>query len=146
MLMNIRHNALILVADGQKYLLLRNVGDFRTPALKVEGGAERKGAPRRELGTDRPGRSFASAGTARSAMEETDFQQQAEDRFAAEAGAALAQRAQGSAGDIIVVAPPRTLAELRRHYAPTVQARLAGELDKDLTGHSVDDIAAILSR
>jgi protein required for attachment to host cells len=143
---NIRHNALVLVADGQKYLLLRNHGDFRAPALKVEGAAERKGAPTRELGTDKPGRSFASTGAGRSSMEETDLQQQAEDRFAAEAAAALAQRANGSAGDIIVVAPPRTLAELRRHYAAPVKARLAAEVDKDLTGHSVDDIAAILSR
>lgn len=144
--MNIRHNALILVADGQKYLLLHNHGDFRAPALKVEGGAERKGAPTRELGTDKPGRSFASTGAGRSAMGQTDLAQQAEDRFAAEAAAALATRANGSEGDIIVVAPPRTLAELRRHYTPAVKARLAAEVDKDLTGHSVEDIAAILSR
>ena len=144
--MNIRHNALILVADGQKYLLLRNQGDFRQPALKVEAGAERKGAPTRELGSDRPGRSFSSTGNGRSAMEETDLQQQAEDRFAAEAATALADRANGSDGDIIVVAPPRTLAELRRNYTAAVKTRLAGEIDKDLTGHGVDDIAAILSR
>ncbi len=144
--MNIRHNALILVADGQKYLLLHNHGDFRAPALKVEGGAERKGAPTRELGTDKPGRSFASMGSGRSAMGQTDLAQQAEDRFAAEAAAALAARANGSESDIIVVAPPRTLAELRRHYTPAVKARLAAELDKDLTGHSIEDIAAILSR
>jgi protein required for attachment to host cells len=144
--MNIRHDALILVADGQKYLLLRNHGDFRQPDLKVEGGAERRGAPSREMGTDRPGRSFASMGTARSALAETDWQQQAEDRFAAEAVAALAECANGGDGDIIVVAPPRALAELRRHYPAAVKGRLAAEIDKDLTGHRVEDIAAILSR
>ncbi|WP_164155403.1 baeRF12 domain-containing protein [Sandarakinorhabdus rubra] len=144
--MHIRHDALILVADGQKYLLLRNQGDFRAPALTVEGGAERKGAPARAMGTDRPGRSFASTGTARSALDETDFAALAEARFAGEAAAALAERANGSSGDIFVAAPPDTLAELRRRYSPAVKARLAGELDKNLTGHTVADIAAILSR
>jgi protein required for attachment to host cells len=66
------------------------------------------------LGTDRPGRSLASTGAARSALGDTDFARQGEDRFAAEAAA--------------------------------VKARLAGEMDKDLTGHSVEDMAAILSR
>lgn len=144
--MNIRHDALILVADGQKYLILRNHGDFSAPALKVEGGAERKGKWTRDMGSDRPGRSFASVGDMRSANEEPDLAQQAEDRFAAEAAAALAERAGHVDGDIIVVAPPRALAELRRHYASLIKARLVAEVDKDLTGHSVNDITAILSR
>jgi protein required for attachment to host cells len=145
--MNIRHNALILVADGQKYLLLHNHGDFRTPALKVEGSAQRRGAPNRDLASDSPGRRYdKGVGPMRSAMEQTDHQQLAEDTFVAEAAAALASRAAGSEGDIIVVAPPRALAELRRHYTPAVKARLVAEVDKDLTGHSVEDIAAILSR
>ncbi len=143
--MNIRHNALILVADGQKYLLLRNHGDFRAPDLKVMTHSERAGAATRDLGADRPGRSYASVGNARSSVDMPDLQQQAEDRFAADAAAVLADHA-GNEGDIIVVAPPRALAELRRHYTPAVQARLTAEVDKDLTGHPVPDIAAILSR
>lgn len=54
--MNLHHDALVLVADGQKYLLLRNSGDFRNPVLKVEASAERSGAPTRDLGSDQPGR------------------------------------------------------------------------------------------
>jgi protein required for attachment to host cells len=83
--MNLHHDALVLVADGQKYLLLRNSGDFRNPVLKVEASAERSGAPTRDLGSDQPGRAFSSASGTPSAMEQTDWHQQAEDRFAAEA-------------------------------------------------------------
>lgn len=43
--MNLHHDALVLVADSQKYLLLGNNGDFCNPALKVEASAERSGAP-----------------------------------------------------------------------------------------------------
>ena len=44
--------------------------------------AERDNPPTREQGTDRPGRSSASVGVARSAMEETDWHDIAEERFA----------------------------------------------------------------
>lgn len=77
--MNLHHDALVLVADGQKYLLLRNSGDFRNPVLKVEASAERSGAPTRDLGSDQPGRAFSSAGGTPSAMEQTDLHQQAKE-------------------------------------------------------------------
>ena len=80
-------------------------------------------------------------------MEQTDLHQQAEDRFAAEAAGLLARRAGGDEGaEIVIVAPPRTLAELRRHYSREVSARIVAEIDKDLTGHPVDEIAAIIIR
>jgi protein required for attachment to host cells len=145
--MNLHHDALVLVADGQKYLLLRNSGDFRNPVLKVEASAERSGAPTRDLGSDQPGRAFSSASGTPSAMEQTDWHQQAEDRFAAEAAGLLARRAGGDDGaEIVIVAPPRTLAELRRHYSREVSARIVAEIDKDLTGHPVDEITAIIIR
>ena len=81
--MNIRHNALILVADGMKYLLLRNHGDFRRVTLAYEGGGEMENPATREQGSDVPGRAFSSSGTARSAMQQTDWHQIEEDRFAA---------------------------------------------------------------
>ena len=59
--MNLHHDALVRVADGQKYLILRNDGDVRTPRLVVEGGAERAGQPARAFGDDRPGRTEARA-------------------------------------------------------------------------------------
>jgi protein required for attachment to host cells len=77
--MNLHHDALVLVADGQKYLLLRNSGDFRNPVLKVEASAERSGAPTRDLGSDQPGRAYSSVGGTPSAMEQTDLHQQAEE-------------------------------------------------------------------
>ena len=45
---------------------------------------------------------------------------------------------------LIVVAPPKTLGELRKHYHKEVTSRLKGELDKDLTGHPIKDIEKAL--
>lgn len=145
--MNIHHNALILVADGQRYLLLRNEGDFKRPDLKVEASGTHAGQATHQLGSDQPGRAFASSGSRRSAIEQTDFHQLEKDQFAAEAAALLARRAEAADfEELIVVAPPRTLAELRRHYDKSVLSRLVAEVDKDLTKHPIDEITAILSR
>lgn len=145
--MNIHHNALILVADGQKFLFLRNKGDFTQLDLQVEASRDQPGHATHEQGSDRPGRAFASSGAARSAMKQTDFHQIEEDAFAAQAAALLSKRAHaGDFEQLVVVAPPRTLAELRKHYDKAVTSRLVQEIDKDLTKHPVDEIADILSR
>ena len=69
---HVPHNTLVLVGDGQKALFLRNKGHALHVQLVVEQVLERDNPPTREQGTDRPGRSNASVGVARSAMEETD--------------------------------------------------------------------------
>ena len=45
---------------------------------------------------------------------------------------------------LIVVAAPKTLGELRKHYHKEVSQRLTGELSKDLTGHPIPDIEKAL--
>lgn len=144
--MNIRHNVLVLVADGQRYLFFRNDGDFRSPSLRLEDTREMPKIPdTSELGTDRPGRSFASVGAQRSAVGQTDFHQQEKDNFAIETAERLRERAlAGDFEELIVVAPPRTLAQLRRNYDKCVSSRVVAEIDKDLTRHTVPQITQIL--
>ena len=147
--MNLPNNTLVLVADGGKMLFLRNHGDAVKMDLRVEAHREQDNPPNRDQASDAPGRSFASAGVGsrRSTMEETDFHQIKEDRFAAEAADLLRERALG--GDfktLVVVAPSRTLGELRKHYHKEVASRIVEEIDKDLTGHPIDEIEAALTR
>jgi len=145
--MLIHHKALVLVADGRKYLLLRNLGSLNEPQLAYEGGGEKGNPATREQGTDQPGRAFASVGGARGAIEQTDFHQLEEDRFAADVAGFLNHLAAAQDfEELIVVAPPKSLAELRRHYDKAVTSRIVAEVDKDLTKHPVTEIAAILSR
>lgn len=145
--MIIRHKALILVADGKKFLLLRNAGDLRNPVLMYEGSGEKENPATHEQGSDQPGRAFASRGTARSAMEQTDFHQIEEDKFAGEVADLLGKLAQaGDFEELIVVATPRCLAELRKSFDRQVSGRVVAEVAKDLTNHPVPEIADILSR
>lgn len=58
-------------------------------------------------------------------------------------------RASPRSGDyraLIVVAPPRTLAVLRKRFGRAVRERIVAEIGKDLTNHPVSEIAAILGR
>ena len=145
--MQIPNETLVLVADGRKMLFLRNKGDETLVDLRVESHREQENPPIRDQATDAPGRSISSVGSARSAMEPTDFHQLQEDRFAAEAGELLRKRALSNDFEaLIVAAPPRTLGEMRKHYHKEVQHRLIGEVSKELTGMPLPQIEQALVR
>ena len=145
--MNLPNNTLVLVADGRKMMFLRNHGQGAQIDLRLEAHHHQENPSNRDQATDAPGRSFASVGSRRSAMGETDFHQIEEDRFAAEAADMLRERAlSGDFKSLVVVAPPRTLGELRKHYHKEVASRIVDEVHKDLTGCTVEEIEAALIR
>ena len=148
--MQVPHDTYVLVADGRKLLLLRNEGDAQALNLQVETAEEHPSPATRDQATDAAGRASNTSpagrnGQSGSSMEPTDFHQLEEDRFAAEAADMLRKRALANGfGKLIVVAPPKTLGELRKHYHKEVETRLLGELAKDLTGHTIPDIEKAL--
>lgn len=144
--MRVPHNSFILVADGKKSLFFRNEGDGEFPNLIVERKDVHESPKDGDQKSDAAGASRSSMGGGGSAMEEADFHQLEEDRFAAETADLLKQRALRNGFDsLIIVAPPRTLGELRKHYHKEVERRIVGEIPKDLTGHPVEEIERILS-
>ena len=168
--MQVPHNAFVMVADGRKLLFFRNEGDAAHPNLQVEHAEERVNPADRDQKTDAAGGasstqsgpgapriaqggsnhaqgSGAQFAPSRGTFEETDFHQLEEDRFAADAAEMLKKRALANDFEkLIIVAPPRTLGELRKHYHKEVESRLVAEIDKDLTGHPVDQIEQALLR
>jgi protein required for attachment to host cells len=79
-------------------------------------------------------------------MEETDWHQLAEDRFARDIAEALYRKAhQGRYDRLVVVAPPKVLGELRKSFHKEVAERVIAEVDKTLTGHDVADIERVLA-
>jgi protein required for attachment to host cells len=144
--MQLPHNSVVLVADGRKMLFLRNEGDVEFPNLVVEKAQEQDNPATRDQATDSAGRASSPQGGVQSSVEPTDFHQIEEDRFAADAADFLKTGALKNTYDsLIVVAPPKTLGELRKHYHKEVVSRLKGELDKDLTGHPIKDIEKALN-
>lgn len=143
--MKVEHGTIVAVADGARLLIFRNEGDEKYPVLETLAHEQQDNPPTQAQGTDTPGRTHASADVHSSGYEETDWHQQAEVQFARHAASVL-EGVAGSHPDagIIVIAAPATLGTLRKHYGRATAARLAAELDKDLAGHSSDDIIAAL--
>jgi len=136
------HDAFVFVGDGRKALFLRNAGDEKFPNLATERVFADDNPPTHEQGTDRPGRAFSGAhAIGRSAVEATDWHEIEEHRFAQRVSAALERLVrERDAPALVIVAPPRTLADLRRALHADVKARIVGEIDKDLTNHPVREI------
>ena len=143
--MQVAHKSVVVVADGRKMLFLRNEGDEVHLNLIVERAVEQDNPSDGDQKSDHAGRSSSSVGGGQNSMQEVDFHQLEEDRFAAETADLLRRRALKNDFDsLIIIAPPRTLGELRKHYHKEVSQRLTGELDKDLTGHPIDQIEKLL--
>jgi len=142
----IPNDALVVVGDGEKALLLRNNGGPQDLKLEVEHILGHENLATHEQGTDKPGRVFASAGTASSAMEETDWHQLGEDRFAADIADTLYRLAHANQFEaLVIVAPPKVLGTLRKAFHKEVVDRITGELPKNLTSHPIPDIEKLLA-
>ena len=143
----IDHGAMVLVADGRKMLFFRNKGDRMAPNLEAETVKLQDNPYDRDQASDAPGRSINSVGSQRSAMEQTNFHELEETRFAVEAAELLKRRALSNEFEkLIVVAPPAALGEMRKHYHKEVQSRLVGEIAKDLANHPVPEIEKIIAQ
>ena len=123
---HIPSNALVLVGDGRKALFLRNKGTPRAVELIVE----------RELRQD----------NSRTAIGKTDWHDRAEEKFASEIAATLYEMEHSQKFDeLVVVAPPKMLGDLRAAFHPEVADCVVAEVPKDLTAHPVPELAKVLS-
>jgi len=149
--MQVPHDAFVVVADGRKMLFLRNEGDAEYPNLQVEKKVVDKHNPsHHDQATDLAGGASSTRGGGQwggGSMGEVDFHQLEEDRFAADTAELLKKRALNNDFEtLIIIAPPKTLGELRKHYHKEVERRITLELDKDLTDHTVPQIEEALAR
>lgn len=131
--MMIPPGALVAVVDGEKLAMFRNTAHegvvlaaVPTPAVAEAGAAS--------LGHH-------------SSSANPDKATQAEDGFAAGVAAVLnGQALAGKLDALVVVAAPKTLGELRKHWHKALEAKLVGEIAKDLTGQSAEQVAAAIAK
>ena len=140
--LRIPHDAFVFVGDGRKALFLRNEGDEKYPNLKTERVFEDVNPSTHEQGSERPGRvSKAFDSAQRSAVEPVDWHHIEEHRFARKVAAAMEEVVRTrKVPALVVVAPPRTLADLRNAFHADIRERIIAEINKDLTKHPVGDI------
>ena len=132
--MDIPKGATVAVVDGEKLNVFRNTGDEANPKLTAS------------MVDDVTNDNKGSGGRHQSSSANPDSSQIEEDSFAAGTADLLNRQVLGGQiANLIVIAAPRTLGELRKHYHQKLSAVLVGEIAKDLTGHSAQEIEKVVA-
>lgn len=127
--------ATVAVMDGEKLRLFRNTGQPGEPKLVALEEPELRGENK------------SSGARHASSAANPDDSRLEEDSFVAAVAAWLNNQALGQGFEsLAVVAAPKSLGELRKHYHKALTARLTVEVAKDLTGHSIAEIEAALAK
>ncbi len=138
-----------LVADGAKARILarRGQGGPLESASNICFAEAEARLPTREVGADRPGRVHESADVARHAMApRVDWHRFAKELFARDVAKALeAAAGRKLYNALVLVAPPRTLGDLRQALGKHASALVTREIAKDLTNVADHDLPAHLS-
>lgn len=118
----------IAVADGEKLKLFRNAGD--------EAGLKLTLLERSDVNVDSKGSASRQASSGN-----PDDSQGSEDNFSVGIVDLLNKEVlEGRISNLIVIAAPRALGEMRKHYHKALTAKLLGEIAKELTGHALADV------
>jgi protein required for attachment to host cells len=147
----------ILIADGARARLLEQDPKSRTFKPTSERDFVGTRAQSKEIASDRPGRTFDSAGRGQSgdatahgrhAMEPgTDPQRHAEYEFARELSEHLEKAANEHRFEVLIlVAAPQILGDLRGLLPKTVHEKIAAEINKDLTKIPARDLGKHLDQ
>ena len=133
--MKIPHKALVALANGERFVVMRNIGQPFDPKL------ERVTELDLELTNFSAGVRHQDPGGQRNGS--TDIDELAH-------GAAIAewlnkQALLGGIDDVVIAADAKTLGQIRQHCHKELQRRIAGELAKDLTNSPMPEIERVLA-
>jgi protein required for attachment to host cells len=133
--MKVPHKALVALANGERFVVMRNIGQPFEPKL------ERVTELDLELTNFSAGVRHQDPAGQRNGS--TDIDELAH-------GAAIAewlnkQALLGGMDDVVIAADPKTLGQIRQHCHKELQSRIAGELAKDLTNSPMPEIERVLA-
>ena len=133
--MRIPHLALVALANGEKFKLMRNVGQPLEPKLEAVSDLDL------ELTNFSAGVRHQDPAGQRNGS--TDIDELAH-------GAAIAewlntQTVRGGIDQVVIAADPKTLGQIRQHCHKELESRIVGELAKDLINSPVEAIERALA-
>ena len=133
--MKVPHGALVALANGERFLVMRNVGQPLAPKFEQVQSLDL------ELTNFSAGVRHQDPAGQRSGS--TDIDELAH-------GAAIAewlnaQTLKGGIEAIVIAADPKTLGQIRQHCHKELESRIVGDLAKDLTNSPMPEIERILA-
>jgi protein required for attachment to host cells len=144
--MLLEHGTWIVAADGARAMIMRNDGTPAKPKFTLLRRYEQENPPTREQGSDRPGRTN-DAGTHKSAMEQADWHQLAEDRFVHGLVDEITTAFNRHEFDtLVLIAPPTALGEMRKVLPEQIRSHVITEINKDFTNLKVHELQDAVTR
>ena len=133
--MKLPHNAHVAVADGNRFMFLKNTGQIFEPKLEM---------------VEQPDLDPSNFSAGVRHQDDVSQRTGATDLNELAHGAAVAEwlnskAVSGEMTQLLVLADPKTLGEMRRHYHSALEKALVGEIDKTVTGEPLDKIAKIIA-
>ncbi|WFL78912.1 host attachment protein [Altererythrobacter arenosus] len=128
--MKLPHKAHVAMVDGENFTLFRNTGQAFEPKLSKE--------EQPELNPTNFSAGVRHQDDVGKKLGRTQLDELAHGAAAAEwlNSKAIA----GTLGDVLIIADPKTLGEMRQHYHVELKERLVGEIAKTLTGEPLANI------
>ena len=133
--MKVPHKALVALANGERFVIMRNVGQPFEPKLEKVSELDL------ELTNFSAGARHQDPAGQRNGS--TDIDELAH-------GAAIAEwlnkaTLNGADEPLVIAADPKTLGQIRQHCHQELQSRIVGELAKDLTNQPIEAIERALA-
>ena len=133
--MKVPHRALVALANGKRFVLMRNVGPPFEPKLEKVEELDL------ELTNFSAGVRHQDPAGQRNGS--TDIDELAH-------GAAIAewlntQTLRGGIGELVIAADPKTLGQIRQHCHKELESRIVGEVAKDLVNSPVEQLERALA-
>ena len=128
--MKLPAKSLVAVVDGETFLLFRNEGQPFEPKLRKE---------------DKPSLDVTNFSAGVKHQDDVGQRHGRTDLNELGHAAAAAEWLNAKAisnelGEVLIIADPKTLGEMRQHYHTELEKRIVGEIDKTLTGQPVEQI------
>ncbi len=137
----------VVVADGARARIMKRKGRGQRLILIEEMDSPDSRRPTRDQGTGKPGRGFSPGSGRHEFSDPVDWHEAAKANFLKQLARRLLELDhQGAFDELILVAPPKALGELRAGLGGHLSGRIKGEINKDLTQLTLHELAAYLKK
>ena len=133
--MKLPHKAHVAVVDGNRFMLLQNTGQPFEPTLQL--------VEQPDLDPSNFSAGVRHQDDVGQRTGSTDLNELA--HGAAVAAWLNAKAVAGNLSELVVMADPKTLGEMRRHYHSELEKLLVGEIDKTVTGEPLEKVAKVIA-
>lgn len=142
--MKLPHAALVIVADGQRHLILKNDGQAVAWDLIVQASTETTTQSTGDLGAERPGR-YPIAGGRRAAVEQTDWKAINKVSFSKDLAQQINEKIEKSPElKLVLMMDAKTLGHVRQHLSAAAQKSVFKEIAGDYVHRPIEEITKAL--